>query len=165
MAETGTLSIFIALALTVYGAVGLVLGKTLSSQPLLESAKRAAYLLPLVLLVSTLSLVTAFLRHDFRIEYVAAHSSLAMDPEYTWVAFYAGNEGSILYISLVLAIFTAVVATQASRSLVSSMPYTLAILLVIQGFFLGVMATLASPLSTMTSSRLWQSCTQHRVVP
>ena len=145
MAETGTLSILIALALTVYGAVGLVLGKTLRSQPLLESAKRAAYLLPLVLLVSTLSLVTAFLRHDFRIEYVASHSSLAMDPVYTWVAFYAGNEGSILYISLVLAIFTALVATQASRSLVASMPYTLAILLVIQGFFLGVMATLASP--------------------
>ncbi len=145
MAETGTLSLYIALALTVYGVVGLVLGKTLRSQPLLESAKRAAYLLPLVLLVSTLSLVTAFLRHDFRIEYVASHSSLAMDPVYTWVAFYAGNEGSILYISLVLAVLTAVVATQASRSLVASMPYTLAILLVIQGFFLGVMATLANP--------------------
>ena len=145
MAETGTLSLYIALTLTGYGVVGLVLGKLMRSQPLLESARRTAYLVPLALLVSTLSLVTAFLRHDFQIEYVASHSNLAMNPVYTWVAFYAGNEGSILYISLVLAVLTAAVAITAARSLVASMPYTLAILMVIQGFFLGVMATLANP--------------------
>ena len=101
MAEVGSISLYIALALSSYGLIGSVLGKMFHSYQLQLSALRTAYLIPVALLISTVSLVIAFLRHDFRLEYVADHSNLAMDPIYTWVAFYSGNEGSLLYLSLI----------------------------------------------------------------
>ena len=45
---------------------------------------------------------------DFQVQYVAEHSNRAMDPQYIWVAFYAGNEGSILFIAFALAVLAAV---------------------------------------------------------
>ena len=152
MAETGFVSLLIALALSIYGMVGSVVGKETGAYQLQESAKRTAYLVPAALLISTLSLVAAFLRRDFSLEYVAGHSNLAMDPIYTWVAFYAGNEGSLLYIAFVLSLMTAAVAAFAPRTLRGSMPYTLAILLGIQTFFLGVMSIMANPFDVLPST-------------
>ena len=145
MAETGSIALYIALALAVYAVLGSVLGKLRSAPQLLESARRATYLVPLVLGVATVGLVLAFLRHDFQIEYVAAHSNLAMNPAYTWVAIYAGNEGSLLFIALVLSILAAVAVAMAPGLLAESLPYTNAILMGVLIFFLGVMVTMANP--------------------
>ena len=152
MAETGFVSLLIALALSIYGMIGSVAGKGTGAQQLQESAKRTAYLVPAALLISTLSLVVAFLRRDFSLEYVAGNSNLAMDPIYTWVAFYAGNEGSLLYIAFVLSLMTAAAAAFAPRSLRGSMPYTLAILMGIQTFLLGVMSIMANPFDVLPST-------------
>ena len=152
MAETGFVSLLIALALSIYGMVGSVAGKGIGAQQLQASAKRTAYLVPVALLVSTISLVLAFLRRDFSLEYVAGNSNLAMDPIYTWVAFYAGNEGSLLYIAFVLSLMTAAAAAFAPRSLRGSMPYTLAILMGVQTFFLGVMSIMANPFDVLPST-------------
>ena len=129
MAEAGFVSLLIALALSIYGMIGSVVGKGIGAHQLQVSAKRTAYLVPAALLISTLALVIAFLRRDFKLEYVADHSNLAMDPVYTWVAFYSGNEGSLLYIAFVLSLMTAAVVAFAPRTLRGSMPYTLAILM------------------------------------
>ena len=145
MAETGSIALYIALALTFYGAIGSVLGKLRGAPQLIKSARHATYLLPLVLFVATSSLVMAFLRHDFQIAYVAAHSNLAMNPAYTWVAIYAGNEGSLLFIALMLAIMAAAAVALAPRSLAESLPYTNAILMSVLIFFVGIMVTLANP--------------------
>ena len=145
MAEVGSLSLYMALALAVYVAAGSVLGKLRSAPQLLESARRTTYLLPVVLGVAAMSMVLAFLRHDFQIEYVFEHSNLAMNPVYTWVAIYAGNEGSLLYIALVLSGLSALAVAIAPRSMGDSLPYTNAILMAVLIFFLGVMVTLANP--------------------
>ena len=150
MAETGSIALYIALALAVYAAMGSVLGKLRSAPQLLKSARRTTYLVTLVLGVATISLVLAFLRHDFQIEYVAAHSNLAMNPAYTWVAFYAGNEGSLLYVALALSLAAAAVVALAPKSLAESLPYANAILMVVLTFFIGVMVTLANPFDTLS---------------
>ncbi len=152
MAEAGFISLLIALALSTYGLIGSVVGKGTGAHQLQESAKRTAYIVPVALLISTLALVVAFLRHDFKLEYVAGHSNLAMDPIYTWVAFYSGNEGSLLYIAFVLSLMTATVVAFAPRSLRTSMPYTLAILMGVQTFFLGVMSIMANPFDVLPST-------------
>ena len=149
MAEAGFVSLLIALALSIYGMIGSVVGKRTGAHQLQESAKRTAYLVPAALLMSTLALVIAFLRRDFSLEYVAGHSNLAMDPVYTWVAFYAGNEGSLLYIAFVLSLMTAAVVAFAPRTLRGSMPYTLTILMGVQTFFLGVMSIMANPFDVL----------------
>ena len=152
MAEAGFVSLLIALALSIYGMIGSVVGKGTGAHQLQVSAKRTAYLVPAALLISTLALVIAFLRRDFKLEYVAGHSNLAMDPVYTWVAFYSGNEGSLLYIAFVLSLMTAAVVAFAPRTLRGSMPYTLAILMAVQAFFLGVMSIMANPFDVLPST-------------
>ena len=103
MADLGAMCVWIALALASYGAVGSVLGKLRGSPELVVSAQRASYLTVLALTIATLSLVTLFINRDFEVAYVAAHSDIAMQDHLTWVAFYAGNEGSLLYIAFVLS--------------------------------------------------------------
>ena len=56
---------------------------------------------PVLLAISTLSLVHAFVTHDFSVRYVAENSSLALPQVYTWVALYAGNAGSLLFIATI----------------------------------------------------------------
>ncbi|MSQ22032.1 MAG: heme lyase CcmF/NrfE family subunit [Dehalococcoidia bacterium] len=145
MAETGSVALYIALMLAAYAVIGSVLGKLRHSFSLVESAQRSTYLVPLALGVATAALMEAFLRHDFQVEYVAAHSNLAMNPIYTWVAFYAGNEGSLLYVALVLSLAAAVTVAVERRTLAAALPYTTAILMSVVAFFMGLLVTMANP--------------------
>ena len=145
MADLGAISLWIALALTAYSTMGSVAGKLRTSPALVESARSAMYAAGLVLLVATLSLIISFISRDFEIAYVAAHSDLAMENRFTWVAFYAGNEGSLLYIATVLAIMSAIAVWRAPGKIKDAMPYTTAVLMLVLTFFLAVTAVMANP--------------------
>ncbi|MBI4340057.1 MAG: heme lyase CcmF/NrfE family subunit [Chloroflexi bacterium] len=149
MAAVGVISLYLALVLAVYALLASLLGRARSSTQVLQSARNAAYLIPGILGLATVVLVAAFLTHDFQFKYVASHSSLDMNPIYTWVAFYAGNEGSLLYVALSLAIFAAIAIVLAPPSLSQSLPYTTAIMMAVLIFFLLVMVTLANPFATL----------------
>ena len=102
MADVGFVSLLIALALAIYSVVGCIIGQIKKIPALVESARHATFIIVLALTVSTLSLVAAFISNDFEVAYVFSHSNLDMPRGYTWVAFYAGNEGSLLFIATVL---------------------------------------------------------------
>ena len=145
MAELGAISLWIALALAAYSTTGSVIGKLRLAPALVESAKTAMYVAALALLVSTLSLVIAFISRDFEIAYVAAHSDLAMENKFTWVAFYAGNEGSLLYIGTILAIMSSIAVWRSPEKFRDALPYTTAVLMLTLSFFLSVTAIMANP--------------------
>ena len=151
MSDLGSITLSIALALAAYAAVGSVLGQVKRVPQLVESARYATYLLVVVLGVSVASLVAAFLANDFELRYVAEHSNLAMPRVYTWVAFYAGNEGSLLYIAFTLSALSALAVRLAPQQVRDSLPYTNAILMVVLTFFLAVMAFMANPFTTLAS--------------
>ncbi len=145
MAELGAISLWIAMALSAYSTIGSVAGKVRLAPALVESAQTAMYVAALALLVSTFSLVIAFISRDFEIAYVAAHSDLAMPNKFTWVAFYAGNEGSLLYIGTVLAIMSAIAVRWSPEKFKDALPYTTAVLMLTLTFFLSVTAVMANP--------------------
>ena len=145
MADLGAISLWIALALAAYSTVGSVAGKLRLSPALVESAQSAMYAAGLALMVATLSLVVAFISRDFEIAYVAAHSDLAMANKFTWVAFYAGNEGSLLYIATILSIMSAIAVWRAPEKFKDALPYTTAILMLTLTFFVAVMAVMDNP--------------------
>ena len=145
MAELGVMALWMGLALSGYAAIGSVVGQVRGAPALVESARRAVYVLALVMLVATLSLIGSFINRDFEVAYVAAHSNRAMPDIYTWVAFYAGNEGSLLYIALVLAAMSAIALRWAPAATRDTLPYTTATLMVIQTFFIAVMGFMANP--------------------
>ena len=154
MAELGSLAMLLALALAVYSAVGSVVGLRKGIPELVQSARYATYLIVLVLGVATASLVVAFLRHDFQIAYVAEHSNLAMKTAYIWVALYAGNEGSLLFIAFALSVLSALAVALAPRSVRETLPYTNAILILVLIFFLALMVSVANPFAQLAFAPL-----------
>ena len=145
MGDLGAISLWLALALAAYSCVGSVAGKLRGSVALVDSAQAAMYATVVVLFVSTLSLVVSFIGRDFEIAYVARHSDLAMPDRFTWVAFYAGNEGSLLYIAMVLSVMAAVAVWRAPERVRDALPYTTGVLMLVLTFFLAVMAFMANP--------------------
>ena len=149
MADLGYISLLLALALAMYSATGSLLGLWQRTPQLIQSARHATYLAPVALGIATASLVGAFVSNDFQVEYVAAHSNLAMDTQYIWVAFYAGNEGSLLFIAFVLSVLAALAIFLGPRVLQASLPYTNVVLMVVLIFFVAVMVFLANPFSLL----------------
>ena len=148
MSELGTLSLLFALLLAAYSVVGSVIGVRKGLPELGTSARYATYLVPLPLLIATMSLVGAFLSRDFQVEYVAENSNRAMPKIYSWVAFYAGNDGSILFLGVALSIMAAIAIALAPRLSKASLSYTNAILMAVLTFFLFVLVFLANPFDT-----------------
>ena len=145
MGDLGAISLWIALALAAYSAVSSVAGKLRGSVALVDSGQAAMYATVVVLFVATLSLVVSFISRDFEIAYVALHSDLAMPDRFTWVAFYAGNEGSLLYIAMVLSVMSAIAIWRAPERVRDALPYTTGVMMLVLTFFLAVMAVMANP--------------------
>ena len=145
MADLGVTALLLGFALSMYSVVGSIVGEKKGMAELIVSARRAMYMTLLSAVVASVALINAFVQNDFSIKYVADHSNTLMDRAYVWVAFYSGNEGSLLYILLVLTIISAISIWFAPRRLARSMPWTIAILAVIQLFYFGVLSFVASP--------------------
>ena len=145
MGDLGAISLWIGLALAAYSAVGSVAGKLRGSAALVDSGQAAMYATVVVLFVATLSLVVSFISRDFEIAYVALHSDLAMPDRFTWVAFYAGNEGSLLYIAMVLSVMSAIAVWRSPERFRDALPYTTGVMMLVLTFFLAVMSVMANP--------------------
>ena len=149
MADLGSLTLLIALALAAYSSVASFIGRLVRVPALVDSARNANYVTVLVLAISVASLVTLFLSSDFQVKYVAEHSNLAMARVYTWVAFYSGNEGSLLYIAFALSLLSALAVLLAPGNSRDSLPYTNGVLMLVLTFFLAVMAFMANPFAEL----------------
>ena len=107
------------------------------------------YSIPALLVVATGALIYAFVNNDFSVRYVAENSSLAMPREYTWVAFYAGNAGSMLYLAVIFALMAVVAIATIRKNLPYTSPYAVGIMALSLAFLLGVMLFLANPLARL----------------
>ena len=151
MTDLGKIAVLLTVALSAYAVVGSVVGARWRMPELVQSARSAAYVAPLMLVAATIVLVAAFVTHDFSVQYVAENSSRAMSQWLTWVAFYAGNEGSLLFLATIFAVLAAVAIARAPKRVAPSLPYTVAVLSIVTLFFSAVLATLASPFVEVAS--------------
>ena len=149
MADFGYICLLLATALAIYSAVGSLAGVWQRSPNLVQSARYATYLAPVALGASMAGLVGAFVSNDFRVAYVAEHSNRAMDTQYIWVAFYAGNEGSLLFIAFALSALAALAVFFSPRALQPSMPHVNAVLMAVLIFFVAIMVFLADPFARL----------------
>ncbi|MDA1279283.1 MAG: cytochrome c biogenesis protein CcsA, partial [Chloroflexi bacterium] len=145
MSDLGVMAILLGLALSAYSVIGGVIGTKIGMAELVVSARRALYMTALAATIASGSLIAAFVQNEFSIKYVAEHSNTVMDRAFVWVAFYAGNEGSLLYILLALTLMSAAAIWFAPRRMERSMPWTIAILAAVQLFYFFVLAFFASP--------------------
>ncbi len=147
--EAGQIALALAFAVSVYAALASFLGVARRSPELLVSGRFGMYSVPVLLLVATGALIYAFVNNDFSVRYVAENSSLAMPRAYTWVAFYAGNAGSMLYLAIIFSIVAVVAIVSIRKNLPYTSPYAVGIMALVLAFLLGVMLFQANPLARL----------------
>ena len=149
MVDAGHLALVIAFVATLYVVAASFIGALRRVPELSTSGRYGLYTVPVLLGVSTFALVQAFVQNDFSVRYVAENSSLSMPKAYTWVAMYAGNAGSLLFIALVLSVLTVAAVLTLRRRLPYTAPYATALMAAFLAFFLAVMLFLADPLERL----------------
>nr|NIM99412.1 heme lyase CcmF/NrfE family subunit [candidate division Zixibacteria bacterium] len=64
------------------------------------------------LTMASLAMIYALITRDFQVAYVAQYTNRSLPLVYTLTAFYAGQEGSLLFWAWLLSLFAAIVIWQ-----------------------------------------------------
>jgi cytochrome c-type biogenesis protein CcmF len=115
---------------------------------LLTAARLGAYATCGLVLFGVLLLAYAFLTHDFRIRYVSHYSDRSMSTKYLLTSLWGGQDGSLLWWSLLLSVYTAVAVAWLKGRYRELQPYVIATLMVIIAFFSILMLFSANPFET-----------------
>ena len=145
MAQLGSGALIVALALAVFGIIAGVIGARRQIPELVDSSLRAVWGVTLLILVAVGALITAFLTHDFRLAYVAGRSSRDMPFYYVAAAFYGGQEGSLLYWSMIAGLLSSLAIFLHRKRDRALIPYVAATVLSVETFLLVMLNFVASP--------------------
>ena len=111
-----------------------------------ETARRAGIASFVTLCCAAFALVWAALTNDFSVEYIRAHSNIALNPAYKFAAMWSGQEGSLLLWAWLLGAYGFVVRMR-HRVDVRLSAFASVILAAIQVFFLLLLVVAAPPFS------------------
>jgi len=116
----------------------------------IQVARRAFYAAAAMTLLASALLEFALLTHDFSLAYVAEHTDLSTPIALVAAGFYGGQEGSLLYWTLILGLLgsASLVASSSLGGRVAA--YAAGILAAILTFFLFVLAVVASPFALLS---------------
>src|SRR5246127_3829354 len=107
MAQIGSFALLLALALSIYcfgiGLVALFRKDDTDWTRLGETARRAGVVIFAAVFLAALALVISAFRNDFTIAYIFHHSNRDLDPRYKFATLWSGQEGSLLFWSLILS--------------------------------------------------------------
>ena len=109
MIVVGELSLWIALLMAAWSATVSFAGGAAHRADLIRSGERAAYSAFAFTVLASIGLWTALLTRDFSLTYVASQISANMPDVYVFTAFWSGQAGSMLFWTLVLAFYVALV--------------------------------------------------------
>jgi cytochrome c-type biogenesis protein CcmF len=107
MAQIGSFALLLALALSLYsfgvGLISLFFPGDPDWERLGETARRAGIVVFGGVLLAAIALVVAAFRDDFTIAYIFHHSNRDLPAPYKFATLWSGQEGSLLFWSLLLA--------------------------------------------------------------
>ncbi|MBI2881555.1 MAG: heme lyase CcmF/NrfE family subunit [Candidatus Tectomicrobia bacterium] len=151
MPTLGSFSIALSLLVSVYAGVTVLWGAAKREAAWVRSGERAVWAVGGLLTVASILLIYAFWARDFRLAYVASYSSRDLPLPYTLSAFYAGQDGSLLFWVWMLSLFAWMVVHQNRRQNRVLMPWVVAVLMGVVLFFLAVLLFLANPFRVLSS--------------
>jgi len=108
LAAFGRPALVVAAAFAFLATGLLTFGTVRRRADVLNAGRRASTVTAGFVVVSTGALAAALFAHDFSYEYVANYSSRSLTGPYTLSALWGGMEGSLLFWTLLLALFSAV---------------------------------------------------------
>ncbi len=149
MSEIGFYSLLIALFISAYATLTSLFGSRGGREEVIASSENAAVTVFGFLTLAAVALIYGLVTRDFQIEYVWRYTSRSLPMTYTVAAFYAGQEGSLLFWGWVLSMFTAIVVLQNRQKNRELLPYVLAVLMTATFFFIFLMVFVTNPFKTL----------------
>ena len=146
-------SLCLALALSAYSLAASIVGVAKQKDRLIYSSYRAVAAVWAATSVGIGILLYSLFNDDFHIAYVSAHSNRALPWFYKITSLWAGQEGSLLFWSWLLAGYAAVAVWTNREKHRSMMPYVVATLAVVQSFFLILNVFIASPFQLLAMNQ------------
>src|SRR5918999_3787182 len=153
MASLGSFLLLATFIVASYAAAVSVVGARRGSRRLVESGIGAFYLIAALMAVASAVIVHAFLTDDFSIKYVHNYSESIQPLFYKITSYWGGLDGSIMFWVFLLSVFGASavwVNREAHRELI---PYVVAVIAVVEMFFLYLMIVHNNPFETFITER------------
>src|SRR6184192_3386218 len=155
MAQIGSFALLLALALSAYSFLaGLLalLRPGAGSERLGETARRAGIAAFAVVLLAAVVLVIAAFQDDFSIAYIFHHSNRDLPAPYKFATLWSGQEGSLLFWSLLLSAYGLVLRLRHKTDS-RLFAHASVIIAAVQVFFLLLLNFAAHPFAIMQGSR------------
>ncbi len=142
MADLGYIALFLALLASLLSAVV----SLLPARERQSSAGRFGVLATFGLVsISSGVLLYAIFTHNFQMEYVASYSSRDTSWPYLVSAWWAGNNGSLLFWAWALSLLAVVLAFRRQDSGEALVPYASAVVMFTEAFFLILLVSVCNP--------------------
>ena len=154
MATIGSYALLLALGLAVYSflaGIAALAFPTAGSSRLSETARRAGIALFFVIVLASAVLVTAAFSDDFSISYIAHHSNRDLPGPYKFAVLWSGQEGSLLFWSLILSAYAFVLRLRSATDPLL-FAWASAIIAGVQTFFLLLLNLAANPFGIVTGT-------------
>jgi cytochrome c-type biogenesis protein CcmF len=145
MNQLGSLSLVSALAFAVYAMVAGTVGGKLRSLRVTKSAERATLAFFVMITLAVFSLEYLILTDNFHNAYVAEHSNRDLLTFYKVAALWAGQEGSLLFWTWLLSVYSALAILLNRKKNRQLMPYVVAVLMGTGTFFSSLVLFVANP--------------------
>lgn len=129
-------------AITLIAALGAAIHGTPNSH---RAARWGLGVFALMFAIASAALLSALYHSDFSISYVASYTERALPMGYKISAFWAGQEGSLLFWGVTLAVMTAAFVFVRRRDESREQAVTLLVLSIICGFFAAMLLLAANP--------------------
>jgi cytochrome c-type biogenesis protein CcmF len=152
LAYIGSGALFAALILGGFAAVISFWAGAQENPVMVQVGRRAFVAAALMVVVASAVLEAALLTHDFSLVYVTEHSDLSTPAPLVAAAFYGGQEGSLLYWTLVLGALGSISLVASARLGQRLAAYAAGVLAVILSFFLVVLVAVASPFDILAAA-------------
>jgi cytochrome c-type biogenesis protein CcmF len=151
MENLGSLALLLAFCLSIYTILAALAGKWKNKPYLTLSAERAVLALWALVVTASGALLYHLFTDDFRLSFVAAHSSRDLPLKYKFAAWWGGQEGSLLFWLFILSTYCLVSVYTNRRKHRDMMPYVIAILVAVQAFFLILVNFVANPFQVLAA--------------
>ena len=150
MSQLGSVGLVAALAFAAFAVVAGVVGGKLRSLRVVRSAERATLAFFVMVTVAVVALEYLILTNDFHNAYVAEHSNRDLLTFYKVAALWAGQEGSLLFWTWLLSIYSALAVLLNRKKNRQLMPYVVAVLMGTGVFFSSLVLFVANPFQELS---------------
>ncbi|MBZ5564897.1 MAG: heme lyase CcmF/NrfE family subunit [Acidobacteriia bacterium] len=152
MIEVGSLALIGALAFALCAIIAGAVGGKLRSARVVKSAERATLAFAAMITVAVVALEYLILTDNFHAAYVAEHSNRDLQTFYKVAVLWSGQEGSLLFWTWLLAMYSALVVLLNRKKNRQLMPYVVAVLMGVGTFFSGITFFVANPFQELSLS-------------